>query len=102
MACYRKEFLPEAGDDLDRILDYLGHQPNGHELQNSLIGELNATLETMSRFPRSFPCLEGAALRQSGYRKARFASYLAIFRIAHNCVYVYRIFHQRQDYARRL
>ena len=47
-----------------------------------------------------YPLVRDARLARGGYRKAALGNYLALYLEKDGTVYIARVFHQSQDYAR--
>ncbi len=98
----RLELTPEAIDDLVSLDDAsLGY--GAKELASDLV--LSAA-KTLAEFPYWGPPASDVYLARRGFRKLICSSYVAIYRVDEKdgaiAVRIYRVFHQRSDYAKKI
>ncbi len=91
-----------AERDKERIVAYLLYERENPRGAQRILAGLDHLVENLSRMPEMYPNAADGRAAEAGYRRAGFASYVALYRIAGDMVEIDRIFHAKQDYARLL
>lgn len=97
---YSVHFAAEALADQESIVHYLAVTLINHEAAKHFIGELEEIASLLEEMPGAFPFSSEPRLRTLGYQKALFMNYVLLFRTEGKTVYIVRIFHQSQNYAK--
>ena len=88
--------------DKERIVAYLLYERRDRRAAERFLAALDHLIESLSRMPEMYPPATEGRAAEGGYRKAGFASYVALYRLVGDVVEIDRIFHAKQDYARLL
>lgn len=99
---YSVVFARAAQRDRDAVVEYLVRVLGNSGAAGRFLDELDAIIANLSVDPCMYEAVQEQRLRRQGYRKALFMNYVAVFRASGDVVYIARIFHQKQDYARLL
>ena len=99
---YSVRFSAEAAADVESIATYLSEMLHSPQAAGRFLAELEEQVSLMEDLPLSFPEVREPHLHASGYRKAHVMRHVAVFRVETQAVYIARLFHQSQDYARLL
>ena len=99
---YSVRLAQAAEEDAAAIVDYLAGTLISPQAADRFVATFVDVIATLETLPESYPPVEEPILQGRGYRKAQITNYLAIFRVEDKTVYVVRIVHQSQDYARLL
>ena len=91
-----------AERDKERIVAYLLYERENPRGAQRFLAALDHLVDNLSRMPEMYPHAADGHVAEAGYRKAGFASYVALYRIVGDVVEIDRIFHAKQDYARLL
>lgn len=97
---YSIHFVAEALVDQESIVHYLAETLTNHEAAKHFVGELEEVVSLLEEMPGAFPFPNEPRLRTLGYQKALFMNYALLFRVEGEAVYIVRIFHQSQNYAK--
>lgn len=97
--CY---FLDGALEELDSIVAYLRSAADGPTAASSFLKELERQIGITCENPEAHELSRVPKLASLGYRTMLIKSYVALYFIQDNAVFIAHIFHQRQDYARLL
>lgn len=98
MAC-KVLVTDEARGNLESAVAYVADalaQPNAAA---SILIDFDAMVDRLASFPEMFPTSSEPRLAMLGFRKASFNSYVALYKVAGECVVIGHVFHQTQDYA---
>lgn len=95
-------FTEPAEWDYERIVAYLLYERENPRGAQRFLAGLDHLVENLSRMPKMHPHAADGHVAEAGYRKAGFASYVALYRIVGDVMEIDRIFHAKQDYARLL
>ena len=93
-------FTQAAERDRDAIVDYLLETLQSRQAAGCFLDELDRLIEVLEELPESFPRAQDRYLAALDLRKAPCMNYLVLCRVEGDTVYLMRIFHQAQDYAR--
>lgn len=90
--------------DLGSVLAYLSRNLGNPIAAASLLEDFEDVLVSLRSTPRMYPALLSAGLAERGYRKALVKNYVLIFKVDEDgkTVYLLRLFHASQDYAKLL
>lgn len=97
---YSVHFSAEALGDQESIVLYLMDDLGNQNAAKHFIDELENIVSTLEKMPNAFPYSHDTRLKFLKYQKALFMKYVLLFRIDEEHVYIARIFHQSQDYAK--
>jgi toxin ParE1/3/4 len=81
--------------DLDEIADWIGR--DNWDRAEAFIDLLQSKCMTLSRYPRRYPLVTGAA--EAGLRKLTFRDYLIFYRPLDEKLEILRIVHRARDWA---
>ena len=98
-------FIANAAQrDKERIASYLLHEARSQTAARGFLDGLERVTGNLAQFPEMYPRVAEGRLAAGGYRRARFGSYVALYRVNDDerAVEVARVFHALQDYARLL
>ena len=89
---------------LDELLCYLLDKLKNVQAASHLIKEIESIYKRLSENPYQFPESKDFFMRGMGYREAITGkmNYLVVFRVDRDTVYVTGIFHQTEDYRRKI
>ncbi len=100
-----KLIITERADELlDKLLSYLIFHLKNEQAASHLIDNIEKIYGRLEENPYQFPASKDGYLRKMGYREAVASDmdYVIIFRIDGDMVYVVGIFHQLEDYRRKI
>ena len=92
----------EAKEDLEVAVLCLTESLGAPAAAGDLLDAFDGFVATVEAFPLMYPTARESRLARLGYRKAALEGYLALHRVKGEKVYVAHVFHQSQDYARRV
>ena len=96
---YKLEILESARRDEEDIVRYLARDTGSTAAALKFMDELDARAHSIQLFPSSRPLCPDASLAEAGYRSFAIMSYVVLYLVKEDTVYIARIFHQRRDYA---
>lgn len=85
---------------LKATVDYLEGVFGEPTAADNLLDTHESFLDLVRDYPEMYPFCDDLCLRQEGYRKAPIESYVILYRIVDEVVYISHFFHQSQDYAK--
>ena len=93
-----------AGDLLDNILYYLIYQLKNEQATKHLLDEIEHIYDRLEENPLQFPFSRDTYLAMKGYYEAvtEQMNYVIVFRVKTNVVNIVGIFHQLENYLRKL
>ncbi len=93
-----------ADELLDNILYYLIHQLKNEQAAGHLLDEINHTYDRLEENPLQFPLSRDICLADRGYREAVIGqmNYIVVFSVTTNVVTIAGIFHQLENYQKKL
>lgn len=97
---YEVLWTESAERDRNRILEYLLYDLSSPQAAAHFMDELDNVLDLIGTNPYLFALSREPRLQHLGYRVCHVMNYLLLYRVASDNVYIGRIFHQTQDYAR--
>lgn len=93
--------LQSAWEDLAEIADYLV-RVSGERVAEETTDEILDTIELLASTPLLGSLHHDPVLQRLGYRKLICGRYICVYRMVDDVPVVYRVFHERQNYAWRL
>ena len=99
---YKVYFSPQFNRDLGEIWDYISEEHKDPDLADQITDGLIAESETLEEFPMRGSRVLLPNGMDTGYRFVMFKSYLSLYRIQDEKVYIARAVHEKQDYLRFL
>lgn len=93
--------LQSAWEDLADIADYLV-RVSGERVAEETTDEILDTIELLASTPLLGSLHHDSVLQRLGYRKLICGRYICVYRMVDDVPVVYRVFHERQNYAWRL
>ena len=96
---YKLEILESARRDEEDIVRYLARDAGAPAAALKFMDELDTRAHNIQLFPFSRPLCPDTSLAEVGYRSFAIMSYVVLYLMKEDTVYIARIFHQRQDYA---
>lgn len=100
-----KLIITERADELtDKLVGYIINKLKNKEAASHLLDELDEIYIRLSDNPYQFPESSDEYLYSKGYREAHFSemSYKVVFRIEENKVYIVGIFHDLEEYEKKI
>ena len=97
--------ITERADELlDEIVYYLLYQLKNQQAAEHLLTNIDRVYTRLQENPYQFPESRDRFLRQMNYREAILSEmkYVIFFRFENRTVYVVGIFHQLEDYPRKM
>ena len=93
-----------ADEPLDNILHYLIYQLKSEQAAAHLLDEINNIYDRLEENPLQFPLSRDTYLANKGYREAviRQMNYSIVFSGRPNVVNIVGIFHQLENYQKKL
>ena len=98
-------FISERADQLfENCLRYLIYKLKNEQAAVHFLNETEKIYDRLRRNPYQFPQSRDLYLQRQGYREAVYGEmdYLIIFRIEDRTVYVLGVFHQLEEYRKKL
>lgn len=101
---YKLIVTEHADDLLDHILYYLVDQFKNKQAAKHLLDELNKVYDRLEENPLQFPLSRDTYLAHKGYHEAVIGqmNYTVVFRIKADMVNIVGIFHQLENYQKKL
>lgn len=101
---YRVVVTKDAEEDLDRFVKYILFEKTNTQAAQNILSDYDATIESLKHVAGSLKLCENPKLRCLEYRRINFLNhrYFMLYRIVENVVFVDNIFHELQDYERRI
>lgn len=101
---YKLTVTRHANELLDNILHYLVYQLNSKQAAGHLLDEINYIYDRLEENPLQFPLSRDTYLADKGYHEAvcRQMKYTIVFSISGDIVYIAGIFHQLENYQKKL
>ncbi|WP_417061968.1 type II toxin-antitoxin system RelE/ParE family toxin [Enorma massiliensis] len=96
---YKLEILESARRDEEDIVRYLARDAGSPAAALKFMDELDERARRIQQFPFSRQLCPDSRLAEAGYRSFVIMSYVVLYLVKEDTVYIARIFHQRQDYA---
>ena len=101
---YRLIITDRAEELLDGLVNYLLYKIKNQQAAIHLLDNLERLYDRLEEKPLQFPLSADTHLLHKGYREAVFSdmNYVLIFKIEGNNVYVLGVFHQLEQYRKKL
>lgn len=101
---YKLNITEHADELFDNLLHYLLHQLKSEQAAKHLLHGIENIYNRLEENPRQFPLSRDSYLASKGYHEAIVPQmdYVVIFGIMDDAVNVMGIFHQLEDYQRKL
>lgn len=101
---YKLVVTERADKLLDNILWYLLYQLKSKQAAGHLLNEIDNIYDRLEENPLQFPLSTDTYLADKGYHEAVIGQmkYTIVFKIEKNIVYIAGIFHQLENYQKKL
>lgn len=101
---YKVMITEDAEADLDRFVRYLLYEKENSQAAGNLLDDFDATVNSLSHVAGSLKQCENPRLKELGYRRMNFLThrYFILYRLEGDVVFVDNIFHELQDYEKRM
>lgn len=101
---YNLLITEHADEQLDHVLHYLIDRLKNEQAARHLIDEMNRIYDRLEENPFQFPLSKDIHLANKGYHEAVVSqmNYIVIFGIKRDVVNVVGIFHQMENYQKKL
>lgn len=101
---YKVLATKDAEEDLDRFIRYLITEKGSLQAAENVLNDYDATIESLKHVAGSLKICDNPRLASLGYRRINFLShrYFMLYRIEGDVVFVDNIFHELQDYEKRM
>ncbi len=101
---YKIVITIDAEEDLERYIQYLLFEKRNEQAAKSLLEDFENTKKCLSGVAESLKLCDNPKLRQMGYRRINFLAhrYFMLYRVEENMIFVDNIFHELQDYGRKM
>ena len=101
---YNLSVTEHSEELLDNILHHLIYQFKNKQAAKHLLDEIEHIYNRLEENPLQFPICRDTYLAKRGYREAvtRQMDYVIVFRVKKNVVNIVRIFHQMENYQKKL
>ncbi len=95
---------PDAKEDLEGFIYYLLVEKKSRQAAKNVLDDFEATKRSLATVASSIKLCDNPRLKDLGYRRINFLShrYFMLFRIEGNQVIIDSIFHELQDYERKM
>lgn len=98
MAC-KRVILDAAESEREKIVAYLMSVAGSPSVAAGFLDDMDRAIDLICEFPAMHALSRMPELAEKGYRAALFGSYVMLYTLSDDTVYVEHVFHQRQDYA---
>ena len=101
---YKVVVTTDAEEDLERYIRYLLVVKRNEQAAKNVLDDFESTVKSLKSVAGSLKLCENPRLRKLGYRRINFLShrYFMMYRIVEDTVFVDNIFHELQDYERKM
>ena len=101
---YKIVVTKDAEEDFDRFIKYLIFEKENIQAAQNVLNDYDATIESLKHVAGSLKFCDNPKLRQLEYRRINFLNhrYFMLYRIVDNVVIVDNIFHELQDYEKKM
>ena len=95
---------PDAKEDLEGFIYYLLVEKKSRQAAKNVLDNFEATKRSLATVACSIKLCDNPRLKDLGYRRINYLShrYFMLFRIEGNQVIIDSIFHELQDYERKM
>ena len=101
---YKVVITSDAEEDLDRFVRYLLFVKQNPQAAANVLNDFEKTTQSLSHIAGSLQPCDNPNLNAHGYRKIHFQKhrYFLLYRIEDNLAIVDNIFHELQDYEKKI
>ncbi len=101
---YKVVVTSDAEEDLDGFIKYLIFEKESIQAAKNVMDDYDATIESLKYVAGSLKLCDNPKLHQLKYRRINFLNhrYFMLYRIVDNVVFVDNIFHELQDYEKKM
>ena len=101
---YKSIITDRAEELLDRLVCYLVYDLKNEQAASHLLNDISKIYDRIEDNPLQFPECRDLALKSKGYREAILTDmgYLVVFHIEEDTVYIMGVFHELEDYSKKL
>lgn len=101
---YKTIITERAEELLDQLIYYLLYHLKNEQAAGHLLDEISKIYDRVGENPFQFPECRDLILKSKGYREAVATdmNYLVIFRVEGDTVYILGVFHELENYNRKL
>lgn len=101
---YNIVMTADAREDLERFIRYLLYEKQNRQAAKSVLDDFEKTVKVLKISADSLGLCENNRLKSMGYRRINFLShrYFMLYRIVEDHVFIDNIFHELQDYERKM
>ena len=101
---YKVVVTTDAEEDLERYIRYLLVVKRNEQAAKNVLDDFEATVKSLKSVAGNLKLCENPRLRKLGYRRINFLShrYFMMYRIVEDTVFVDNIFHELQDYEKKM
>ena len=101
---YKVQLTEDAEQDFERYVRYLLLIKKNEQAARNLISDFEATKKSLEQVAESLKYCDNSRLSQQGYRRINFLShrYFMMYRVENEIVIVDNIFHELQDFERKV
>lgn len=101
---YEVVITNDAEADLDNFIRYLLFEKQNPQAAQNVLNDYDATIKHLRQVAGSLKLCEHPKLRQLEYRRINFLNhkYFMLYRIVNHVVFIDNIFHELQDYEKKI
>lgn len=101
---YKVVITLDAEEDLEGFIKYLLLEKKSEQAASNVLNDFEVTKQNLSRVAGSLKLCDNPILKQLGYRRINFLShrYFMLYRVENNIAIVDNIFHEIQDYEKKM
>lgn len=101
---YKLIITKRADELMDRILNHLIYQLKNEQAAVHLLNEIGSIYDRLEENPLQFPVSRDTYLAGRGYHEAvvRQMNYTVVFRVKAGAVHIAGVFHQLENYQKKL
>ncbi len=94
----------KADENIDNLVGYLINKLKNNQAASNLLDEIEKIYGRLQENPYQFPISQDKYLSFQGYHEAHLEkmSYHMVFRIADETVFIVGVFHDLEDYAKKI
>ena len=101
---YKIYLTEDAEKDLDSHIYYLLYEKRNPQAAQNVLDDFEITKKSLEHIAESLQLCDNPRLKKLGYRRINFKShsYFMLYRIEDNLVIIDNIFHDLQDYEKKM
>ncbi len=101
---YNLVITPHTESQIEHALNYVGFKLQNHAAVISILEDIDSAFNILETVPESFPLCDDPNLRRQGYHKIslKHHSYLFVYRMDMQTIYLLGFFHMLEDYTNKL